>query len=166
MSFCQSCGVPTNDQSTLCPACGAQRAAQGYTPVAATPGGAAAPAAAGASGLSANAAGALTYLLGLLTGVIFLVIDPYKSYPFVRFHAFQSIFFNLAWIAFWIAWSIVSFILTAFTKGIFGLISLPVDLLIGLGGLCLWLYLMYSAYKGNTLRLPFIGNLAAKQAGL
>ena len=45
-------------------------------------------------------AGALAYLVGAITGILFLVIDPFKSDRFVRFHAFQSIFFNLAWIAF------------------------------------------------------------------
>ena len=59
------------------------------------------------SGLQANTAGALAYLAGIITGIIFLVIDPYKSDRFVRFHAFQSIFFNVAWIALWIAWMIV-----------------------------------------------------------
>jgi uncharacterized membrane protein len=34
------------------------------------------------------------------------------------------------------------------------------------GGVCLWAYLMYSAYQKKTARLPIIGALAAKQAGL
>ena len=60
------------------------------------------------AGLQANAAGALAYLAGIITGILFLVIDPYKSDRFVRFHAFQSIFFNVAWIALWMAWMIDS----------------------------------------------------------
>ena len=39
---------------------------------------------------------ALTYLAGFVTGIVFLVLDPYKSNSFIRFHAFQSIFFNVA----------------------------------------------------------------------
>uniref|UniRef100_A0A372ISK4 DUF4870 domain-containing protein n=1 Tax=Paracidobacterium acidisoli TaxID=2303751 RepID=A0A372ISK4_9BACT len=122
--------------------------------------------AATASGLSDNGAGALSYLLGLITGILFLVLDPYKNSRFVRFHAFQSIFFNIAWICFWIGWSVIGFILTAITKGLFAFILLPVNLLIGLGGLVLWIWLMFSASQGKTPRLPVIGNLAAKQAGL
>ena len=66
-----------------------------------------APAAAAGSGLTPNVAGALAYLLGFITGVLFLVIDPFKNDRFVRFHAFQSIFFNVLWIVFWILWTIV-----------------------------------------------------------
>ena len=40
------------------------------------------------------------------------------------------------------------------------------DLVITLGGFCLWAYLMYAAYQGKQFRLPVIGALAAKQAGL
>ncbi len=69
------------------------------------------PAAIPAAGLTPNVAGALTYLVGAITGILFLVIDPFKTDRFVRFHAFQSIFFNLAWIAFWIVWTIVGLML-------------------------------------------------------
>ena len=48
--------------------------------------------------MDTNVVGALTYLAGFVTGIVFLVLDPYKSNSFVRFHAFQSIFFNApAW---------------------------------------------------------------------
>jgi uncharacterized membrane protein len=103
------------------------------------------------SGLQANTAGALAYLAGIVTGILFLVIDPYKSDRFVRFHAFQSIFFN---------------VLGAVTKGLFFIIQLPIDLVIMVGGFALWAFLTYSAYQGKTIRLPVIGALAAKQAGI
>jgi uncharacterized membrane protein len=118
------------------------------------------------AGLTPNVAGALTYLLGLITGILFLVIDPFKADRFVRFHAFQSIFFNVAWIAFWIVWTIVGLTLSAISHGLFFIIQLPVNLLITVGGFCLWAYLMYSAYQGKTFRIPIIGPLAAKQAGI
>ena len=118
------------------------------------------------SGLQANAAGALAYLAGIITGIIFLVIDPYKSDRFVRFHAFQSIFFNVAWIALWIAWTIVGLVLSAVTKGLFFFLQLPIDLLLMVGGFALWAFLMYSAYQGKMTKLPIIGALAAKQAGV
>ena len=54
--------------------------------------------------MSSNVAGLLCYILGFITGIIFLVIEPYKNDKFVRFHAFQSIFFNVALIVFWIAY--------------------------------------------------------------
>jgi uncharacterized membrane protein len=118
------------------------------------------------SGLQANTAGALAYLAGIVTGILFLVIDPYKSDRFVRFHAFQSIFFNVAWIALWIAWMIVGLVLGAITKGLFFFLQVPIDLLLMIGGFCLWAFLMYSAYQGKMTKLPVIGALAAKQAGV
>lgn len=123
------------------------------------------PAAPSAS-MQPNAAGALAYLAGFITGIIFLLIDPFKSDRFVRFHALQSIFFNLAWIGLWIAWIIVGFVLGAMTKGVFFLIQMPINLLLMLGGFGLWAYLMYSAYQRKTFRLPVVGALAAKQAGV
>ena len=185
MSFCQTCGSNLPDGVVACPACGAT---QGAVPPAAAPGPipgpnpgyaptpgyvpaqayvpAAAPMAATGAGLTPNVAGALAYLVGFITGILFLVIDPFKSDRFVRFHAFQSIFFNVAWIAFWIVWTIVGFVLGAVSHGLFFIISLPINLLVSVGGLCLWIYMMYAAYQGKTVKLPIIGALAAKQAGI
>jgi uncharacterized membrane protein len=42
----------------------------------------------------------------------------------------------------------------------------PLSLIFLLGALCLWIYLMYSAYQGKTVQLPVIGALAASQAGI
>jgi uncharacterized membrane protein len=118
------------------------------------------------AGLTPNVAGALTYLVGAITGILFLVIDPFKNDRFVRFHAFQSIFFNVAWIAFWIVWTILGFLLGAITHGLFFIIQLPINFVVGIGGLVLWIYLMYTAYQGKTFQIPIIGPLAAKQAGV
>jgi uncharacterized membrane protein len=152
MRYCQTCGAAFADGATFCPNCStnAQTIAQ---PVA-------------ASGLEPNVAGALTYLAGLITGIIFLVIAPYKSDRFVRFHAFQSILFNVAWIALWIVWTMVGLVLGAVTKGLFFILQVPIDLLLMVAGLGLWIYLMYSAYQKKMTKLPVIGQLAAKQAGL
>jgi uncharacterized membrane protein len=172
MSFCQTCGTSLADGSPTCTACGASQgvAAAGAAP-SAIPGPIpgtipAAPVAAAGSGLTPNVAGALAYLLGAITGIVFLVVDPFKADRFVRFHAFQSIFFNLAWIAFWIVWMIVGLMLGAISHGLFFIIQLPINLLITVGGFCLWAYLMYTAYQGKTFQLPVIGALAASQAGI
>jgi uncharacterized membrane protein len=114
------------------------------------------PQAVNASGMSENVAGALCYLIGFITGIIFLVIAPYNQNKFVRFHAFQSIFLNVAWIALWI---LLGF-LTLLTHGI-GILLYP---LFGLGFFVLWLYMMFSAYNGKRVKLPVIGDLAEKQA--
>jgi len=174
MSFCQTCGTSLPDGSPTCTACGATQgvAAAGAAPgpiPGAIPGpipGTIPAAPLPAAGLTPNVAGALAYLVGAITGILFLVIDPFKADRFVRFHAFQSIFFNLAWIAFWIVWMIVGLMLGAISHGLFFIIQLPINLLITVGGFCLWVYLMYTAYQGKTFQLPVIGALAASQAGI
>jgi uncharacterized membrane protein len=160
MSFCQSCGKSFNSGTPMCAYCGAttnQPAAAAAVP---------APVAASTPGMSRTAAGALTYLAGFITAIIFLVIDPYKGDPFVRFHAFQSLFFSIVWIGFWVVWTILGIVLSTITKGLFFFIQTPIDLLLMLGGFILWAYLMYSASQGKTFRIPIIGGFAARQAGI
>jgi uncharacterized membrane protein len=157
MSFCENCGCTLPDNVSVCPVCPSPNYQSAAVATAVAP---------AASGLQPNTAGALSYLVGFVTGIIFLVVDPFKSDKFIRFHAFQSIFFNVAWIGFWFVWIIAGMVLGALTKGLFFLIELPVNLLLTLGGFCLWAFLMYSAYQGKSFKLPIIGALAAKQAGL
>jgi uncharacterized membrane protein len=154
MSFCPSCGAAFAAGTTFCPTCSVRPQAAAVSSTTAN------------SGLQANTAGALACLAGIITGILFLVIDPYKTDRFVRFHAFQSIFFNVAWTALWIGWMIVGLVLGAVTKGLFFFLQVPIDLLLMVGGFGLWAFLMYSAYQGKMTRLPAIGALAAKQAGI
>jgi uncharacterized membrane protein len=154
MTYCQTCGAAFADGATFCPTCSAS--AQVISPSSATAN----------AGLQGNVAAALSYLAGIVTGILFLVIAPYKSDRLVRFHSFQSIFFNVAWIALWIAWMIVGMVLGAVTKGLFFILQVPIDLVLMVGGFGLWVFLMYSAYQGKMTRLPVIGALAAKQAGI
>ena len=160
MRFCEDCGSQLADNSQECAAC--FNRTQASRPVAA----AKAPVASHAVGLQPPMAAALSYLAGIITGIIFLVIDPFKADRFVRFHAFQSIFFNVAWIGLWIAWTIVGFVLGAVTKGLFFFIQVPLDIFLMVGGFCLWAFLMFNASQGKAFRLPVIGAIAAKQAGL
>jgi uncharacterized membrane protein len=122
------------------------------------------PSAPTSSGMGNNVAGLLCYLFGWLGGLIFLLIDPYKTNRFVRFCAFQSIFLDVAMIALSIGFSIVIFILAAITHGIGGLIGLLWPL-IWLAYLALRIFLMIKAYGNQEFKLPLIGDLAAKQAG-
>jgi uncharacterized membrane protein len=149
MAFCPNCGAQA--AGTFCPNCGTSLSgaapgsgAQPQTPLAAT------------SGMSENVAAALCYLFTFVTGIIFLVVAPYNQNKFIRFHAFQSIFFGVAWIALYV---LVGF-LTVVTHGI-GILLYP---LIGLAGFVLWLYMMFTAYNSKRVKLPVIGDLAEKQA--
>jgi uncharacterized membrane protein len=121
------------------------------------------PTPAASTGMSNNVAGLLCYVAGWITGLIFLLIEPYKNDKFVRFHAFQSIFFNVALIAVYIVAFIVGIILGVIHLG---LLMLPIWLILWLGIVVVWVFLMVKAYNNQTFKLPIIGDLAAKQAGL
>jgi uncharacterized membrane protein len=116
-------------------------------------------------GMTDNMAGALCYLFGFITGILFLVLAPYNQNRNIRFHAFQSIFLNIAWIAFWILVSIVTLAFSFIPfLGIF--VAWVLRLTIGLGGFIVWLYLMFKTYNGEKIVLPVIGPMAEKQAGV
>lgn len=112
-----------------------------------------------------NMAGALCYLFGFITGILFLVLAPYNQNRDTRFHAFQSIFLNIAWIVLWIVITIVMipFRLIPFL-GTF--ISIVLQSVLGLGGFILWLYMMFKTYNGEKIVLPIVGPVADKQAGV
>ncbi len=159
MAFCSNCG--SDVQGRFCPKCGAPSGAaapqQGpagdrYTP---PPPGApyVPPQAPSQAGLEENVACALCYLLGVLTGVLFLALEPYNKNKTIRFHAFQSIFVWLAMVVIWVA---LLAILPVFGFAIFTIFQL--------GVLVLWLMLMYKAYNKERWVLPIIGPLAEKQA--
>ena len=100
------------------------------------------------TGLQENVAGLLCYVLGWVTGIIFLILEPKNK--FVRFHAFQSIVvFGTITVA--------SMILTwiPFIGWIFGTI-------IGIAAFILWIVLMVQAAQGLLYKLPWAGDLAEK----
>ena len=103
-------------------------------------------------GLEQNLAGLLCYVLGWVTGLVFLVLE--KENKFVRFHAIQSI-------ATFGALTVVIIILN-FIPFIGWILGWLVNVL----GLVLWIILMIKAYQGQTYKLPWAGNFADKQAGL
>jgi uncharacterized membrane protein len=100
-----------------------------------------------------NIASAMCYLLLLVTGVLFLTLEPYNHNRKVRFHAFQAIFVNLAIIVLWVALSLLG-------KSLALLIS-PVFLL---ACLVLWLLLIWTAWQDERIVLPLIGTMAEKHA--
>ena len=132
------------------------------------PGGSAAPGIqpqATSAGISDNAAGAICYLFGFITGILFLVLAPYNQNRNVRFHAFQSIFLNIAWFVIWIGVTIVSIIL-GHIPVLGAIVSLLLGFCVWIGALVIWLYMMFKTYNGETIVLPVIGPMAQKQAGM
>jgi uncharacterized membrane protein len=159
MAACPKCGSVISAGSAFCTVCGSPVSV--ISSSAAPPPPPPPPGAANA-GMTSNVAGALCYLLGFITGIIFLALEPYKSDKFVRFHAFQSIFIGVIMFAFNIVWS--RMFLGMLSLGFFWTIFSFIGTLVYLGFFLLWLFLMYKAYNNETYKLPVIGEMASTQA--
>lgn len=171
MAFCTNCGTQVAEGTAYCTKCGARimSSAPASPPVSASsappPQGSqanVAPAQPATASIQENVAGLLCYVLGWITGLIFLLID---KRPFVRFHAAQSIVvfggLNILYIL------LGHFFLVGIAVGGavgFGLGSL-LFLIIRLGALILWILLMVKAYQGERYRLPLAGEYADSLAG-
>ena len=150
MAHCTKCGAEVAENAAFCPNCGQAQA------------GAAASGAAAQPGMAENVAGLLCYVLGWLTGLIFLLID---KRPFVRFHAAQSlvlfgglhilqiilrsIFGYGWWWGGWGAWGMAGMLL----------------MVLGLVTFILWIVCMIKAYQGERFRVPLAADLADSIAG-
>ncbi|MGB7466006.1 MAG: DUF4870 domain-containing protein [Candidatus Acidiferrum sp.] len=140
MAFCKACGQEIGT-ATFCPKCGASQG------TAAVP---AAPAASPTEGLQENVAGLLCYLLGWVTGIIFLLID---KRPWVKFQAAQSIVLFGGLTALRIA--------LAFMGGLFGgFFGWGLSSILALVGVILWIMLMVKAYQHETFRVPIVADIA------
>ncbi|WP_066416855.1 DUF4870 domain-containing protein [Halorubrum aethiopicum] len=118
------------------------------------------------TGLEPAVAGALSYLLGPITGVLFYVLEPEDA--FVRFHAVQS---TLVFGGLFVASMVLSVVLTlvSFVPGV-GWIAAAV---LGIGSLLLtpvaflaWAFLMYEAYQGEEYAVPLVGSYARRYAAV
>src|ERR1700730_9086712 len=142
MAFCSSCGAQVADGTTLCGACSSRAPA--------------ATAQAG-GGLSDNVAGMLAYIT-FIPAIVFLVMEPYNRNRFIRFHAWQCLFFAGALFVLHVGLSIFAFV------PFVALITFPLHLLVSLGGFIIWIVLLMKANQGQMYKLPIIGDLAEKQA--
>lgn len=113
------------------------------------------------TGLDPKLAGLLCYILGIITGLIFFLIE--KSNDVVRFHAAQSIVFSGSVIVLWIVLMIVGLILTSISwqlGNLFGLLSL----VLWLGLFVVWVVLLIKGYSGEKWKLPVLGDMAERIA--
>ena len=93
-------------------------------------------------GLKRETIGALTYVLGPITGIFFLVIS---KDPFVRFHAMQST---------------VVFIILFVLRYLFMFVSFLLGTFVSLVIFVLWLILIYKAWQGGEWQVPVLGKVA------
>jgi uncharacterized membrane protein len=96
-----------------------------------------------------NLMGAATYLLGFITGIVFLLIE--KQSKSVRFHAMQStILFG-------------GFFVLNIALGFIPILGWLVGLLLSFAAFVLWIVCMWKAFQGEMWKVPFVGDLAEKQ---
>lgn len=92
---------------------------------------------------------AASYLLGFVTGIVFLLIE--KQSKFVRFHAMQStILFGGIFVA-----NIV--------LGFIPILGILAGFFLSIGAFILWIILMWKAFGGEMYMLPYVGEIAKKQ---
>ncbi|OGW85038.1 MAG: hypothetical protein A3C35_03940 [Omnitrophica bacterium RIFCSPHIGHO2_02_FULL_46_11] len=100
--------------------------------------------------MKANIAGLLAYLLGFVSGLVFLLIE--KNNKFVRFHAMQSIIVFCALF-------LLRYILLPVP-----FLGLVANGVLSVVGIALWVVLMVKAYQGEKFKLPWIGDIAEKSS--
>jgi uncharacterized membrane protein len=143
MAFCAKCGTNVPDGAGFCPSCGAAAGSVTDNRSMTT---------SQTSGLPSNIGGLLSYIV--IIAIVFLIIEPMKNDKFIRFHAFQSIFY---WIAVIVIFMLIGLVMPL---SVWILIYWPLRLL----SFILMIFLMFKAYNNEKFKLPAIGDLAEKQA--
>jgi uncharacterized membrane protein len=110
------------------------------------------------SGLSDNAAGGIAYIT-IIPAIVFLILEPFKRSSFVRFHAWQSIFF-------YVAWAVVHILIEVVQNLVPTVLFLTLTLwqFVDLAFFVVLVIVFVSAFNGKRFKLPILGDLAQKQA--
>jgi uncharacterized membrane protein len=148
VAACTQCGVEIPETISFCPACGNPVA--GAKPLIGTTG-----------GIRDKIAAALAYTF--VGAIIFLLVERFKKNRFIRFHSFQSIFLVVVGVAIGIALRL-TFVVLSMIPLLGQLLVLLISMGAFLGGVILWMVLLVKALQGEVFKLPFIGDLAEKQA--
>ena len=102
------------------------------------------------TGLEVNVAGLLCYVLGWVTGIVFLVLE--KQSEFVRFHAVQAI----------AAFGILT--IAQIVLGFIPFIGWILSWIVWVITVIVWIIMMIKAYQGQRYKLPIAGNIAEKNS--
>jgi uncharacterized membrane protein len=150
MPFCTQCGTPVDPQASFCHQCGAAQRPIAFGSVPHFP-----------DSVPDRTASILCYIpvFGIIPAIIFLASQKFRSNTRVRFDAFQSVYLFLAWLV------LHSVAPALFFAGFpdHGVSHGLVDIL----KLCVvasWIYLLVKAAQQQQVRLPVIGDLAARSA--
>ncbi len=111
------------------------------------------------AGLDPKIGGLLAYLLGPIGGLVIYLTQQDRE---VRFHGAQSVALGVATIVFWIAWTILTFVLGQ--VAIIGFLFSLLGLLVALAIFGLYVFMVVQGYSLNHRKLPVIGDLAEQWA--
>ncbi|HEY1805952.1 MAG TPA: hypothetical protein VGG45_15880 [Terracidiphilus sp.] len=111
------------------------------------------------TGLSDNSIGAIAYFTPVMA-IFFLAIRRYNKRPYVRFHAWQSLVFNVFAISF--GYALAYFL--PFLRFLGPRVMMALACLAALVIFLLWLWCVISAANGKRFQLPIIGSWADEQA--
>lgn len=96
-----------------------------------------------------NLMAAASYLLGFVTGVIFLLVE--KQSKFVRFHAMQStLLFG-------------GIFVINIALGFVPILGWLAGLLLSFAAFVFWIVCMWKAFQGEMYKVPYVGEMAEKQ---
>ncbi len=102
------------------------------------------------TGLNENIAGLLCYVLGWVSGIVFLLLE--QENKFVKFHAIQSI---------------IVFGALSLVNGVLGwipVLGLIVGIISGILAFVLWILLMVKASQGERYKVKWAGDYAERWA--
>lgn len=147
MPFCTNCGTSVDPAAAFCHNCGAAQPHHGpqFTDF--------------LDGLSDRTASILCYIpvFGVIPAIIFLASHKYRKNTRVRFNAFQALYLFVAWLI--VSSAAPTLLFSGFPGAgiehlLLGLLKLAIFI-------C-WIYLLVKAAQQEEVRLPIIGDLAAR----
>jgi len=156
LKSCPGCAAQMPDSAAFCPGCGRSMRIES----------AASPELGAKQKLGVlreNFAGALAYLT-FLPALVFLLLDPYRRNPFVRFHCLQCLLFWLVCVVLAVVVRVVCLGLL-FIPIVGPLLAVLVVVVIALAAVFMWIVLLVKAFQGERFALPVIGDLAEQYSG-
>ena len=149
LKSCPDCAAQMPETAAFCPGCGRSMRqldrAQGKV-----------------GALPEGLAGAVAYFF-FIPAIAFLLIEPYRSNRFVRFHSVQSLALAVATVVLGIALKLVGMLL--FIIPVLGpLLVYLIDMVAILGAVLVWIVLVVKALQGESFKLPLLGDYAEQQS--
>jgi uncharacterized membrane protein len=111
--------------------------------------------------LPENLAGAVAYFT-IIPAIVFLLVEPYSSNRFVRFHSFQSLGAFLVAVVVGALLRVVGFVVF-FIPGVGHLLVWLVSMVVSLAFFAVWAVLVVKALQGEMFKLPLVGDFAERK---